>query len=71
MGWVARQKREYFFASLLHSGTQVEVNNYDININYVVEEGRFQATAVVRIRALASNVTRHCFVLNSGLMWIL
>ncbi|MDI9415202.1 MAG: M1 family aminopeptidase [Bacillota bacterium] len=67
MGWVARQKREYFFASLLHSGTQVEVNNYDININYVVEEGRFQATAVVRIRALASNVTRHCFVLNSGL----
>jgi len=67
MGWVARQKREYFFASLAQSGTQVEVKKYDIRVNCLVEQGRLQAATVVTLRALIPNVTKHCFVLNSGL----
>ena len=47
MGWVARQKREYFFASLTQSGTQVEVKRYDINVNCMVRQGQLQATTVV------------------------
>jgi hypothetical protein len=67
MGWVARQKREYFFASLTQSGTQVEVKKYDINVNCMVRQGQLRATTVVTLRALMPNVTKHCFVLNSGL----
>ena len=68
MGWVARQKREYFFASLTQSGTQVEVKRYDINVNCMVRQGQLQATTIVTLRARMPNVTRHCFVLNSGLV---
>jgi hypothetical protein len=67
MGWVARQKREYFFASLAQSGTQVEVKKYGINVNCIVRKEQLQATTVVTLRALIPNVTKHCFVLNSGL----
>ncbi len=67
MGWVARQKREFFFASLAQSGIQMEVKKYDIHVNCLVRQGQLQATTVVTLRALLPNVTRHCFVLNSGL----
>ena len=68
MGWVARQKREYFFASLAQSGTEVEVKKYDINVNCMVRQGQLQATTVVTLRARTPSVTKHCFVLNSGLL---
>jgi len=45
-GMVARQKREYFFASLTQSGTQVEVKKYDINVNCMVRQGQLRATTV-------------------------
>jgi hypothetical protein len=67
MGWVARQKREFFFASIAQSGIAVEVKKYDIHVNCLVWQGRLQATTVVTLCALAPNVTKYCFVLNSGL----
>lgn len=67
MGWVARQKREYFFSSLAQSGTAVEVKRYDIHMDCLVKQGRILATTCVTLRASTPNVTKYCFVLNSGL----
>ena len=67
MGWVARQKREYFFASLAQSGTQVEVKKSEINVKCMERQGQLRATTAGTLRAVMPKVTKHCFVLNSGL----
>ncbi len=67
IGWVARQKRTHLFSSLARSGDEATVAHYDISVRTDVEQGRLEATAVLVLRALVSGVTRHCFILNSGL----
>lgn len=67
IGWVARQKRTHLFSSLARSGDEATVTRYDISVRTDVELGRLEATAILVLRALASGVTRHCFILNSGL----
>ncbi|MGE5586028.1 MAG: M1 family metallopeptidase [Bacillota bacterium] len=67
IGWVARQKRTHLFSSLARSGDEAAVTRYDISVRADVEQGRLEATAVLALRALVPGVTRHCFILNSGL----
>ncbi len=67
MGWVARQKRAYLFASLARSGDQAAVTRYDVCVRGDADPGRIEATAVLTVKPLVPGLTKHCFVLNSGL----
>lgn len=68
MGWMARQKRAYLFASLARSGDQAAVTHYDVSVRGDVELGNIEATAVLVLKALVPGVAKHCFLLNSGLV---